>query len=163
VFSKAAHVCGELSEGWRPGLCADEPTKGFALDIRKKLVAPRVTIILLGSAALARAQDLSGLDSPAFLLWVWFCRLFLPMASIQGRYDFGFLALAQGPLILLTMARAWVAIRRHVRSVRWRIVVLAFTHVLVTFATNQWTLTHRRDTRGDFPVLRAVSTPPSPR
>jgi hypothetical protein len=111
----------------------------------------------MGTAGLARAQDLRALDSPSFVLWMWTCRLLLPSAALQGPSDYGFFAWAQVPIILLALGCAWLFIRQRLRSVLWRSVILAFTYILATSVTNQWAFSHRRDTSMDFPIARALS------
>jgi hypothetical protein len=114
-------------------------------------------VILFGTAGYAQAQDLTALDSPSFVLWIWICRLVIPSAALQGRFDYGLFAWAQVPIILLVLGCAWAFIRGRLRSVVWRSLILAFTYVLATSATNQWAFSNRRDTATDFPIARALS------
>ena len=128
--------------------------------------ALHIAVILFGTAGYARAQDLTALDSPSFVLWSWICRLLLPSAALRGHFHSGLFAWAQVPLILLALGCAWVVIRGRLESVVWRSLVLAFTYIVATSATNQWAFAHRRDTSTDFPIARVLAsldyqTPPS--
>ncbi len=117
-----------------------------------------IAVTLLATSGYARAQDLTGLDSPSFVLWTWICRVLLPSAALQGRFHYGPFAWAQVLLILLALGGAWILIHRQIKSVAWQLLIIAVTYIVATSATNHWAFSHPRDHSTDFPIARALTS-----